>query len=209
MPHICSLNYWLVESSDHQVSVTQPHNTSSSATLGPHPLINWGGGVSRLIDSDYVVSTNCSQLLSIRTPSHCKQLRNRYGTHIAGSKVWIMRMSDWVNGGRKRCDMDIEVHYIFYLTGSGRGSICSEMDFLSKSQMSSLQSKPAEAIREEACGWKHRTLGFSWWPVEEVRERGTQLMYSSTYVYTCIHFYFTLVYLCISPCGMPCIVGRV
>ena len=59
----------------------EPRDTSSPATFRTRPLINWGGGVSRIIDPNHMISTNGSQLLPIRTPGHCKQL------HMDGSVV--------------------------------------------------------------------------------------------------------------------------
>ena len=65
------------------------------------------------------------------------------------------------------------------LTGWGRGSILSEMALSSMFQMKRWQSNPAVARREEACGWKHRRLGFSWWPGRERREMALIFVYSS------------------------------
>ena len=40
------------------MSIVQPHDASTTATLWPHPLVNGGGGVSRIVDPDDVVSSS-------------------------------------------------------------------------------------------------------------------------------------------------------
>ena len=57
------------------MSVVKPHDASTTATLWPHPLVNRGGGVSRVVDPDDMVSSNGGQELSIWTPTHGKQLQ--------------------------------------------------------------------------------------------------------------------------------------
>ena len=54
------------------MSVVQPHDASTTATLWPHPLVNRGGGVSRIVDPDDMISSNGGQELAVRTPTHSK-----------------------------------------------------------------------------------------------------------------------------------------